>query len=173
MKILISLIILLNALQSHPHTFIEVYPNIKIKNNFITNIKFIWKLDEMTSSMMIMEFDGNANGKIDSSEQEHIYKNYFISLSDYNFYTEITIDGKIQKFPKPEKFTSFIENNRLCYSFEINGKFDKNKTYFDFGDTDFFIAMILKKSFVKINDVTPIVSDLDNDFYFGYRLEFK
>lgn len=158
---------------AHPHTFIEVYPTITVKNKTTEKINFVWKLDEMTSSMLIMEFDINSNGQIDKNEQEHVYQNYFSSLIDYNFYTDITVNSKIIKFPDPKNFNSFIENNKLCYSFDIDTNLNINETLFDFGDTDFFIAMILKKEFIKLNGAIAQVSDLDNDFYFGYRLELK
>ena len=55
-------------LLAHPHTFIEVYPTIKVKGNKITNFHLKWKMDEMTSSMLVMEFDQNGDGKIDKKE---------------------------------------------------------------------------------------------------------
>lgn len=173
MKIIISFILFFNILYAHPHTFIEVYPTITVKNNLTEKIHFIWKMDEMTSSMLIMEFDINANNKLDKTEQEYIFENYFSSLIDFNFYTDITINERIVKFPNPINFKAFIENNKLCYSFNIEKKLDINETLFDFGDPDFFIAMILKKEFTEITGATAVISDLDNDFYFGYRLELK
>jgi len=173
MKFIISFILIFNILYAHPHTFIEVYPTITVKNKMMQKIHFVWKMDEMTSSMLIMEFDLDSNGKIDKIEQQYIHENYFSTLIDYNFYTDITINNKITKFPNPKNFKAFIENNKICYSFEIDKKLNIHKTIFDFGDTDFFIAMILKKEFTKIIGATAVVSDLDNDFYFGYRLELK
>jgi ABC-type uncharacterized transport system substrate-binding protein len=158
---------------AHPHTFIEVYPTINIKNKTVENIHFTWKFDEMTSSMLIMEFDENGNNILDQKEQKYIYENYFISLVNFNFYSDITINQKIIKFPDPKYFQASIKENKLLYSFEIDKKFNINDSLIDFGDTDFFIAMILKKEFVTVNGAKAIVSDLDNDFYFGYRLELK
>jgi hypothetical protein len=37
----------------------------------------MWKFDEMTSELLIMEFDENCNGKIDEKEQKYIKENYF------------------------------------------------------------------------------------------------
>jgi hypothetical protein len=33
--------------------------------------------------------------------------------------------------------------------------------------------MILKDKFIKIDGAKAIISDVDNDAYFGYRLEIK
>ena len=46
-KIISLLLITINLLFAHPHTFIEVYPTITIKDNIIQNIRFKWQLDEI------------------------------------------------------------------------------------------------------------------------------
>jgi len=174
MKITLILLLICNILFAHPHTFIEVYPNVSIHNDKITKISFQWKLDEMSSSMLIMELDQNGDGKIDKDENTFIYENYFMPLVDYNFYTDISIQEKVKRFPTPSNFKALIKNNRLYYNFDItNLQLDIHTTKFDFGDTDFFVAMILKKEFVTINERDAKVSDLDNDFYFGYRMEIQ
>ncbi|MEA3513121.1 MAG: DUF1007 family protein [Campylobacterota bacterium] len=158
---------------AHPHTFIEIYPTIKVKNNKIININFKWKMDEMTSSMLIMEFDQNGNGKIDKKENFFIYGSYFLRLHEYNFYTDVKVKDKTQLFPKPKNFKATIDNHKICYTFDIETNYDKRDTKFDFGDEDFFVAMILKKEFVKVEGSDFKVTEQDNDFYFGYRLELK
>lgn len=160
-------------LYSHPHTFIEVYPKIEIKNGLTTKINFKWKMDEMTSSMLIMEFDQDGDGIINNIENEFVFKNYFLPLGDYNFYTDIKVKDKTEVFPKPINFKVFIENNRICYEFDIKKDFNIKDTKFDFGDSDFFVAMVLKEQFINITGAKPKVIELDNDFYFGYRLELN
>jgi ABC-type uncharacterized transport system substrate-binding protein len=172
-RYILSLLFSYIGLFAHPHTFIEVYPTIEVKNNITTKIHFKWVMDEMTSSMLMIEFDQNGDGTIDKKENSFIYNNYFLTLKDYNFYTDIKIDDKIQTFPNPKNFKTTIENNKVCYSFDIDEKYNIKNTKFDFGDEDFFIAMILKKEFVKTNGSKVVVSEQDNDFYFGYRLELK
>ncbi|MEA2049186.1 MAG: DUF1007 family protein [Campylobacterota bacterium] len=169
------LFLLLYAIElfAHPHTFIEVYPTIEVKNEKTTKIHFQWLIDEMTSSMLIMEFDENGNGRIDNDENNYVYDTYFLPLKDYNFYTDIQVDKKTQFFPEPKNFQSSIKNNRICYSFDIDINYSIKNTKFDFGDEDFFVAMVLKDEFVNVKGSDFIVSDMDNDFYFGYRLELK
>jgi ABC-type uncharacterized transport system substrate-binding protein len=172
-KILIFLILSIKILFAHPHTFIEVYPTIEVKNNKTTKIHFKWMLDEMTSSMLIMEFDQDGDGKINKKESFFVYGSYFTSLRDYNFYTDIKVNGKTQIFPKPKNFRATIEKNKICYSFDIEENYSIKDLKFDFGDEDFFVAMILKDKFTNIKGAKAKVSDLDNDFYFGYRLELE
>ena len=163
----------MSLLFAHPHTFIEVYPTIEVKNNKTTKIQFKWQLDEMTSSMLIMEFDQNGDGKLDKSESNFVYENYFIELKKNNFYTDIKVKDKIKSFPNPINFKVTIENNKICYYFEIVESYNSKDLKLDFGDKDFFVAMILKKEFIKTTGVKTKVVELDNDFYFGYRLELN
>ena len=170
-KLLILIVLLINFVFAHPHTFIEVYPTITVENQQTTKIHFDWKLDEMTSAMLIMEFDQDGDGKINKDENNFIYENYFIDLKNYNFYTDIKINNKTQFFPSPKNFKTTIQNNKIVYSFDIDKKYNIKNLKFDFGDEDFFVAMILKKEFVKVTGAKAKVNDLDMDFYFGYRLE--
>jgi ABC-type uncharacterized transport system substrate-binding protein len=158
---------------AHPHTYIDVYPTIHTKNQKITTIDFAWKIDEMTSSMLIMDFDQDCDGKINKQENNFIYNNYFKDLKEYSFYTDIKIKNKTISFPKIESFKTTIENMRIVYSFSIKINTNIKDVKFDMYDEDFFIAMILKDEFIDCKDIKYKINELDNDFYFGYELEFN
>ena len=49
---------------------------------------------------------------------------------------------------------------------------DKKDVKVEFYDEDMFTALVLKKEQVKSN-IKFKVSDVDNDIYFGYALEFE
>ena len=76
------LIIFFTQSLAHPHTFIEIEPVVEIKNESINKLHIRWKLDEMTSMMLITELDSNANGKFEKRESDFIYENYFSSLDE-------------------------------------------------------------------------------------------
>jgi ABC-type uncharacterized transport system substrate-binding protein len=173
MKILYFLIFILTTIFAHPHTYIDVHTNINTKDNKITTIDFNWTIDEMTSSMLIMDFDQNMDKKISKEENNFIYKNYFQDLKEYSFYTDIKIKNKIITFPKIENFKTIIEKNRILYKFSISLNQNIKDIKIDMYDEDFFIAMVLKKEFIKIKNHKFKINDLDNDFYFGYQLEFN
>lgn len=160
------------TLFAHPHTFIDIFPKIYNKENRITSISMMWKFDEMTSELLVMEFDENGNGKIDQEEQKYVKENYFDSLKDYKFYTYLFIDKKpIPIIPK--NFKSFInKEKRIVYIFDFEINSDKNNVYIDFYDSDNFTAFMLKKEFVK-GEIIYRISGIDKDFYYSRRLEFK
>jgi len=173
LKSLLILFLLHITLLAHPHTFIDVHPTIKVEDGTTTSIHFKWVFDEMTSAMLIMDVDTNGDGKISTKESSTIYSNYFISLEDYGFYTHIKLNSKEINLPEPKNFKASVENNRLCYSFEIPGSYEINKTLFEFGDVDLYVAMVLKKEFVTVSGAEAKISDLENDTYFGYTMELK
>lgn len=172
-KAFVFLFLFSSTLFSHPHTFIDVYPSIKVKDGKTTEISFKWKLDEMTSSMLIYEFDQNGDGKIDSQENYYAYKNYFAVLEEVSYYTELLLDEVLQEPIAPKNFKVTIENNRVCYFFEIEGAYYVKKLSMEFGDRDFFVAMVLKPEFLNITGAKAKIDDIDRDFYFVHRLELK
>ncbi len=173
MKIVSVLLLLLISLYAHPHTFIEVYPTVEVKNSKFQTIHFKWVLDEMTSTILIMELDQDGDGRINEKENRFIEKEYFSMFESTSYYTHLKIDSKLIPFPKPKNFKATIENHRLCYSFNLDGAFDIKNTLFEFGDSDFYVAMVLKDEFVSIKGANAKVTGVDNDFYYGYKLEFK
>ncbi len=156
---------------AHPHTFIDIYPTFSTDKP--NQVHFKWKLDEMTSSMLIMELDQDMDGKIDKKENEFIEDEYFSILEPYSYYTFLFINSKEVKLPAPQNFQASIENHQLCYSFDIKFNEKFQNVYFEFGDSDFYSAMILKEKFVSSKGVKFKVTGVDKDFYYGYRLEFK
>ena len=133
---------------SHPHTFIEVEPTIEIKDEKIKKFNIKWTLDEMTSMMLIMELDKNANGKFEKDENSYIYDSYFSSLENQNFYMSINSNKK-ELIANPQSFKASIKNNRLIYSFDIQKDIDLKNLKIDFFDEDLFVGMMLEKDYIK------------------------
>ena len=167
-KIIVYILISTIALYAHPHTFIEVYPTLIQKNKYVQKIKIKWIMDEMTSSMLVMEFDQNGNGKIDKDENDYIKDNYFLSLEDYGFYTDLPCRYKVSDFQ------AYITDNKIEYDFSITPlKKQKVKGFeMKFYDEDFFVSMQLKEKFIT-QKIPHIVKDLDGDWYYGYILIYK
>ena len=172
-KIIIFLLFFNNFVWGHPHTFIDLHPTLYVKDKTIFKTHIKWKMDDMTSAMLIMEFDVNADNQIDKEENSFVYENYFHSLQKSNYYMNILVEDKSIILPKISNFVASIEDNRICYSFDIIEDFDINKTKFEFYDKDFFVAFMLEKKFVKAENKKVIITEEDKDFYYMYRLELK
>ncbi len=173
MKSILILSLFISSLFSHPHTFIDVYPTVKVQSDSTSVVNFKWVLDDMTSTILIMELDKNGNGKIDESENSYIYGEYFSIFKDYDYYTYIIVDGKNVKLLEPENFRATIENSKICYSFDIKLNYNIKNIVIEFGDSAYYVAMILKEKFVDAKGLSVKVTKVDNDIYYGYRLELK
>ena len=167
-KICFTFLLLFVVLYAHPHTFIDLYPKVAIKNKLIQKLHLDWLMDEMTSSMLIMEFDQNSDGYLDKDENKYIEENYFLTLKDYDFYMHLKYKYILKNFQ------ASIVKNRIQYGFDLF--FDKKipiKNFsIDFYDTDFFVSMQLKKEFITQN-IKYKIEDIDGDFYYGYKLMYK
>jgi ABC-type uncharacterized transport system substrate-binding protein len=168
-RYILTFIFAMNILYAHPHVFIEVHPSIIAKNGKTQKIHFKWIIDAMNSSMLIMQLDTNGNGKIDKNENSIAYSDYFSSLKEFNFYTILLLNNKPVNF-KPSNFKATIENNRVCYSFDIPGSYNIKNLKFKFKDETFFVAMILKKKFIHIKGAKAVIKPMSMG---GYEMEFK
>jgi len=151
LKITFLLLLSIKAF-SHPHTFIEVKPTIEIKDEKINKFNIKWTLDDMTSMMLIMELDKNANGKFEKDENSYIFNSYFSSLEKQNFYMSIN-SNKQDLILKPKMFKASIEGNRLIYSFDIQNNISLEKLKISFFDKELFVGMIIEKEYIKINGI--------------------
>lgn len=168
-KYFLLITIFASTLLAHPHTFIEILPTISAKNTTIEKIHIKWRLDEMTSQLLVMEFDQNMNGKIDKKELIYIKENFFDSLEKYNYYSYIKINNKSVP-TKPKNFKASIEKQMfVIYEFDLILNANKNDLQIDFSDDEMFTGFILKKEFVKSDLKYKVVG---ND-YFAYRLVFN
>ncbi len=171
MKTVVLLLFCVLSLWAHPHTFVDVHMDIQKSKERIDSIDFRWEFDEMTSSMMLMEFDHNGNGTIEADETSYAYHNYFMPLQEFNFYTDLKIGGKTVAV-SPQNFKMSIRNNRVCYHFTLPVDAAKDRVALEFYDKDNFVAMVVKKRFMHTT-LKYAIKDVDYDFYFAYRVEFS
>lgn len=171
-KIFGGVLVFLTSLFSHPHTFIDTYFIVTSQNDKISKLHVKWKFDEMTSQLMLMEFDQNGDLSFDKKELAFIELSYFLPLSQFNYYTDIKSNNTKIDFI-PINFNAVFENNtNLVYEFDIMFDTPKENLQIDIADEDMFSAFMVKEKFIK----SPIpfkVEGIDNDFYFSYRIVFK
>ena len=99
---------------AHPHVWIEA--NLEIVRNDkgeATQIRHVWRFDELFSSSLLLDFDNNGNGQLDEKELEEIAKVTRESLSEYNFYTEVRSGSDIVDFYEPEPYIIDIKDGQL------------------------------------------------------------
>lgn len=99
---------------AHPHVWIEA--NLEIVRDDkgqATQIRHVWRFDEIFSSSLVLDFDDNGNGELDEKELEEIGKVTRQSLTEYNFYTEVRSGSNIVDFYEPEPYIIDYKNGQL------------------------------------------------------------
>jgi ABC-type uncharacterized transport system substrate-binding protein len=158
------LLILPFLLWAHPHTFVDIYPQLHSDT-----IEIKWRFDEMSSNMLIMDFDTNRDGQFSQKESDLIKSETFVYLKDYNYYTYLFTNKKVEQPSKLITFKATINGSKVEYFFTLSRP--NNLKRIEFYDKELFSAFVLKKEFLTDKKLT--IKEIDNDYYFGYALELK
>lgn len=150
---------------AHPHIFIETRVNVEAEKIFI-----LWSFDEMTSAILMQDYDKNRDKKLDEKEIAFMKKDHFDTLHPYSYFMRI-FEGKEEKeVAQTSDFTASFENGKLRYLFSIPPV--KAQTYeLRFYDAEMYVAMIVKPEFLTCK--TPFTcktQGYDADFYYGYKV---
>jgi ABC-type uncharacterized transport system substrate-binding protein len=109
----------LNAL-SHPHVFAEARLEISTtKSGGFDELRHVWRFDELFSSSVILDFDENQNLQLDPDELIKIGSVVHQSLAEFDYYTNVTLDGKDVKMLAPEAIMADFVDNQLLLIFAM------------------------------------------------------
>ncbi|GEO85422.1 MULTISPECIES: DUF1007 family protein [Alphaproteobacteria] len=122
MKIRLALIMALVGVPlpafAHPHIFAEARLEIIAgADGTISELRNVWRFDDVFSSSVLMDFDKNSDLKLDHSELNEIAKTISTSLADYGFFTSITSNGAAVAVDKPDVFNVDFKDNQLLVFF--------------------------------------------------------
>ncbi len=102
----------------HPHVFAEAKLNITIApDGTVDQLSHVWRFDDLFSETVLFEFDKDADGKINPSEQAEISKTIVESIGEYNYFEAVIRDGKEIKMAKPANLQATFEDKILVISF--------------------------------------------------------
>lgn len=143
-----------SILFAHPHIFIKYSVEIRITDNAVSGISSIWEFDKAYSSMLIMQFDKNKDGKLSPKEIAELKGKSFDGLIDYEFFTSIEINSRKFKFNSAADFSPSIAGNRMIYRFfiPINREIGKKTTLkINVFDPSIYIDFSIKDQPVILN----------------------
>jgi len=130
---------------AHPHVFVEANMELVIndKNQF-TELRHVWRFDELFSSTMIIDFDANGDGELDETEIGEITKTIHQSISEYDFYTALRAGTKVINFYEPKKLNAYMEDGQMIMFFSIEPEnphdFSKAPLRISASDTSYYVA---------------------------------
>ena len=102
---------------AHPHVMVEA--NLEIlrdKNGAVTELRHVWRYDELFSSSVLLDFDANADGQLDATELDEVSKIVTESIGENGFFTDVRLAGKPVAFTGPEVIlVDYVEDQVLMF----------------------------------------------------------
>ncbi|EXL09538.1 DUF1007 family protein [Aquamicrobium defluvii] len=104
----------------HPHVFAEARLDVVLgaDHQTVKALRHLWRFDDLFSSTVLMEFDANADLRLDDDELQEVANTIHASLADFNYFQLVTVDGKDVKMKPPAAIMANFENNQLIILFE-------------------------------------------------------
>lgn len=106
---------------AHPHVFAEA--NLEIVRNAAgeaTEIRHVWRFDELFSSSLFLDFDANGNGAFEIAELEDIANTTRTSLADYDYYTEVRTGEDPVDIDPPSVYFAEFQDGQLLLVLSMN-----------------------------------------------------
>ncbi len=107
------------AVAAHPHVFVENEICFVFDEKGLAGIELQWFFDEMFSAGIIMDYDSNGDGAFSAAEQAVIRCEAFDNLKNYDYFSQVSIDGKPFKVQFVRDFKAAIREGQLVYTFLI------------------------------------------------------
>lgn len=168
MKTLISLLFFAFTLFAHPHVFVDVYPKIGSDS-----VQLRWVFDEMSSNMLIMDYDVDHDGAFSPSESEALRSDIFSHLKEYGYYTYFFKGDQQLPSGEARDFSASIQGMQVVFSFTLPRPAAAETI--GFYDTENMTGYQLTEAFVK--EANPgssfALHARDFDYCYGYILELK
>ena len=145
------------AALAHPHVFVEA--NLEVvrdKAGAVTELRHVWRFDELFSSTVMLDFDADGDGKLSPEELDEVSSVVTESIGEFNFYTELRLDSKPQEFIGPQKIMVDYVDGQVLMFFAATMKSPLEVANRDFrvsvSDPTYYVAMeIADESAVQIS----------------------
>lgn len=105
---------------AHPHVIVDGREEIVFDaQNNITAIRSIWTFDKAYSSFASIGMDKNGDGKLSREELAPLAELNATSLSEYEYFTHLTIGANEFSFKPPVDYYVTDENGQLTLHFTL------------------------------------------------------
>ncbi|WP_394687936.1 DUF1007 family protein [Hoeflea sp.] len=105
---------------AHPHIFAEARLEVETSaNGQISELRHVWRFDEVFSSSVMLDFDRNGNFELDREELANISQVVTDSLKDFDYYTSLTVNGGDMDIKLPEPIKVSFQDGQLLMFFAV------------------------------------------------------
>ena len=138
-------IMTVNTAHAHPHVFVEANMDVVLDDEGkFTELRFVWRFDEVFSTTIQFDYDSNGNGKMDDNEVQEISDTVKESIAEYDFYTAMRSGTKALQFYEPEEIKTYFKDGQMIMLLAL-----EPETPYDFAngplrlsasDTSYYVA---------------------------------
>jgi len=169
--------IILFQIWCHPHIFIEPGITVRQSDSGITGFGIQWTWDKKWSYGVLQNCDLNSDGFFTDEETDLVFRDFFIELRDFDFFTKIIINGKGRKIERIEDFNvSLNKDQQVVYRFFIPLLFDlenEAEILIIFNDDDLTAAFLQKTPRLRTPGPGRIIDKKTGRYdHFGIKTEF-
>lgn len=105
---------------AHPHVFAEARLEIETSaDGRVTELRNVWRFDEVFSSSVILDFDQDSNFELDAGELAKIGDMVTQSLAEFDYYTTVTSNGEDVEIALPEAIKVDYQDGQLLMFFAV------------------------------------------------------
>lgn len=144
-----------NQASAHPHVFVEA--NIELvrdAENNLTELRQVWRFDELFSSTLVLDYDENTDGKLDAEEISKITAIVKESIAEYDFYTAIRSGSKAVEFYEPDEIKAYVDDGRMIMFLSVapseKVNLGTNPVRVSASDTSYYVAFEFEEDDVTV-----------------------
>ena len=150
----------IGAAAAHPHVFAEARLEVVLSadRQNVAALRHLWRFDDLFSSTVMMEFDKNADMKLDEAELKEVSDTIFTSIAEYDYFQIVTADGKDVKMKPPAQLIASFDGDQFIVLFESEPETPiKLAGKIDFGvyDPTFYTAIDFTEDANMVVDAMP------------------
>lgn len=130
---------------AHPHVFVEANIDVvRDKDGRFTELRQVWRFDELFSATITIDFDEDGDGKLDKAEMKKITDTVKESIAEYDFYTALRVGGKPLEFYEPDEIIAYMEDGKMIMLLAVEPAkaydFSDGPLSVSASDTSFYVA---------------------------------
>ncbi|MGN7294064.1 DUF1007 family protein [Rhizobium sp. SAFR-030] len=105
---------------AHPHIFVDARLEVLADDSgHVSELRNVWRFDEMFSSSVLLDFDKNTDLKLDEAELAELGEVMRNSLSEFHYFTTISVDGKPVEIGKPDAIHVTYQDQQVLVFFAV------------------------------------------------------
>jgi ABC-type uncharacterized transport system substrate-binding protein len=103
---------------AHPHVFAEARLEVDVTaDSAIKALRNVWRFDDLFTSTVMLEFDSNGNGEMETGEIDELTAVITDSISDYNYFLNLTADGTEFGFKQVKDMAALFDDGQMIIIF--------------------------------------------------------